>query len=732
MLAIIKISRSFGIKKIITTFSLAAIFLSGFFASQILSVKAAAQIPDPNSINIEGVVVDELTHNPIVGAKITFMYRDPIEVYIWCEETTGVCHNNCVEPLFQIGDYCYTIDREVTTDVNGYYIFENFDFCNLSSPRNWWGDLEFSADNYDKKVVADIDVACGQTITYNIQLTPQTPDPVILIPGILGSWQREVCETDPVTNLFGCKSEYVPDPILNTYDSLWQALINVGYQKNVNLFALGYNWRLDNNITAGLLKQKIANIKQITGKSKVDLVVHSMGGLVARAYIQGTDYADDVDQLIFLGTPQLGSPEAYLQYEAVEGFQAPEKYFAIPYFFTEALTNGYTNLVNYVREKVVALAQLLPNYDYLKKKEGENWVFRTYPTENYVQNTFLENLNSIAGVNLLKQRVRVTNIVSDYQTNGTITAIRTVADPDTTDNKWLHGYPENYDNTATDQGLEYGAGDGTVPMTSADGLPGVTKIICEGDPLHSSMPTECQRHVVQALTGKWPTEIFRANTVEKLLLIYVHSPVKFQVVDQNGQVTGTNFIDSSGLENIPESLFDEANGFVFIKNPINGEYKINVLGIDSGGVYGLSVDSINNSGEQQSLVHGTIATGEVQNYKINYDNTAVAPIVIEEIKTKINIDDIIKDVKNIAASGGFKQKNLDKILITQLNLAKRWEGKLAAVSKDWQKKIYQNLILTDVRVAENLLKVWLKTKKINQVSYDILMKDFNLFMQQYK
>ncbi len=713
MLAIIKTSRSFGIKKIVTTFALAAIFFSGFFASQILPVKALIFVPGA----IEGRVSEINTGQNL--ADIHLILWNKLDIATECSTSDNLPPYYC-----EVGR---PRGYQTYTDNNGYYIFSEIGF--------YFAEIELviESEYFEPQIIINPHSGLWyDPAVLNIQLTPKEPDPVILIPGILGSWQREVCETNPVTNLFGCNLEYVPDPILNTYDSLWQALINVGYQKNVNLFALGYNWRLDNNITAELLKQKIVEVKQITGKSKVDLVVHSMGGLVARAYIQGTDYADDVDQLIFLGTPQLGSPEAYLQYEAVEGFQAPEKYFAIPYFFTEALTNGYTNLVNYVREKVVALGQLLPNYDYLKRKEGENWFFRTYPTENYVQNIFLENLNSIAGVSLLKQRVRVTNIVSDYQTNGTITAIRTIADPNTIDNKWLHGYPENYDNTATDQGLEYGAGDGTVPMLSADGLPGVTKVVCEGDPIHRAMPTECQRHVVQALIGKWPTEIFRANTVEKLLLIYVHSPVKFQVIDQNGQVTGTNFTDSSGLENIPESLFDQANGFVFIKNPTNGEYKINVLGIDSGGAYGLSVDSINNSGEQQSLVHGTIATGEVQNYKINYDNNAVAPVVIEEIKTKITIDDIIKDVKNIAAENGFKQKNLDKILITQLNLAKRWEGKLAAANKNWQKNIYQNLILTDVRVAENLLRVWLKTKKINQVSYDILMKDFNLFMQQYK
>jgi pimeloyl-ACP methyl ester carboxylesterase len=597
----------------------------------------------------------------------------------------------------------------------------------LDARQNWWGDDSGPwAPNHQDRL--------GNEVLGNVLYDPwlgkenlpvASLEPVILVPGILGSWMRPVCEII-------CVPEYVPDPILNTYDSLWQALKKIGYQEHVNLFAFGYNWRLDNNITAELLKQKIAEVKQITGKNKVDLVTHSMGGLVARAYIQSAAYANDVDQLIFLGTPQLGSPKAYLQYEAVEGFEAREGYIAKIYFSGEALSNGYTSLVKYVQEKVPALGQLLPIYNYLKKQNGNNWVFRTYPTENYVQNTFLETLNLSAGVNLLKQRVKIYNIVSNYGDASTITSLRTVADPDPTDNKWIHGYPENFDNLATDQGLEYGAGDKTVPLSSTTGLPGITPIMCEGGPEHDNMPTECQRQVIQILTNKWPVEIFRANLIQKLLLIYVHSPVKFQVIDQNGQITGTNFSDNSGLENIPNSLFDEENGFVFLKNPGNGEYKINIIGIDNGGNYGLSVDVIDDIGGQQSLTEGTIAPGEVQNYKIDYDSASSAPVVIEEVRTEITIDDIIKDVKAVAASGGFKQKNLDKLLITQLNLAKRWEEKLVLVKKEWQKRIYQNLILIDLRVAENLLKVWLKTKRIDQLSYDLLINDFNLLIKQYK
>lgn len=60
-------------------------------------------------------------------------------------------------------------------------------------------------------------------------------------------------------------------------------------------------------IYAQTLKTNIDIIKIITNSSKVDLVTHSMGGLVARWYIQQSNYENDVRKLIMLGTPNHGA-----------------------------------------------------------------------------------------------------------------------------------------------------------------------------------------------------------------------------------------------------------------------------------------------------------------------------------------------------------------------------------------------------------------------------------------
>ncbi len=71
-----------------------------------------------------------------------------------------------------------------------------------------------------------------------------------------------------------------------------------------------YTPPVEANVT--FLKSAIVRAKQATNQPRVILVAHSMGGLVARAYIEGGSYEDDVSELFTLGTPHLGTPVDFL------------------------------------------------------------------------------------------------------------------------------------------------------------------------------------------------------------------------------------------------------------------------------------------------------------------------------------------------------------------------------------------------------------------------------------
>jgi len=63
---------------------------------------------------------------------------------------------------------------------------------------------------------------------------------------------------------------------------------------------------------AAILGEYIANVQKVTGAEKVDLLVHSMGGMISRYYLDRIMKTDNVAQLIILGTPMAGSACANL------------------------------------------------------------------------------------------------------------------------------------------------------------------------------------------------------------------------------------------------------------------------------------------------------------------------------------------------------------------------------------------------------------------------------------
>lgn len=89
---------------------------------------------------------------------------------------------------------------------------------------------------------------------------------------------------------------------------------SLGYEKGRNFFVYPYDWRKDIRETKESLDNLIETAKQQSGIQKVNIVAHSMGGLVARNYIADTEKAQKVNKLINLGVPHLGAVKALKAY----------------------------------------------------------------------------------------------------------------------------------------------------------------------------------------------------------------------------------------------------------------------------------------------------------------------------------------------------------------------------------------------------------------------------------
>lgn len=375
-------------------------------------------------------------------------------------------------------------------------------------------------------------------------------DPVVVIPGILGSMK----------NPFTGKWEL--DPILGVYHGLVDGLKAAGYEEGQTLFPFPYDWRRDNRETAADLGQKIDEILRICGCQKVDVVAHSMGGLVTRWYIQNIR-SDTIDQIIFLGTPHLGAPKAYLAWEAGEMGPAPENLLLEKMLALEALVNGHSNVVKYIHEKIISIQQLLPIFEYLTSyKVIDLYEYGRCAEGLFTCNPFLEELR---GQKL--ENGRAYNLIND----GASTYRAFIIGDQNQGPEWIHGKPLDYPKP---DGMVFGSGDGTVPVNSADEITDqIIKIQAE----HKDLPYYSQSEIMKILLNKGVPLVGRPPGI-KILLVSIKSPADITITDP----TGKSFGAGVGAEGNVYYSGEEDPEFMTIADPAEGEYEIILTGTGEG------------------------------------------------------------------------------------------------------------------------------------------------------
>lgn len=226
-------------------------------------------------------------------------------------------------------------------------------------------------------IISLVTFSTGSLTTAHAETIDEQPDPLILIPGLVGSelnawdnatqtvgsplwphlnfaksvgmYEDQVRATDILRDLFVLIDVYQPlidmltDPQQGGYTEYQIAgdptrLTSAGCdttQTSATLFIFPYDWRLSNARNAQLLDDYVSCVQTLHPNSKVDIMAHSMGGLVARRYVLDNTTTDAqgnpahaVDQFISVGVPWLGAGSALPALEKGSLFSwLPAQYF---------------------------------------------------------------------------------------------------------------------------------------------------------------------------------------------------------------------------------------------------------------------------------------------------------------------------------------------------------------------------------------------------------------------
>lgn len=479
----------------------------------------------------------------------------------------------------------------------------------VDARNNWWG-------HGSGPTVASNPGGTGQKIVGDILYDPwigkaPTHDPVILIPGILGTEMKKGSETlwlnlfrifdnpgdeflDPL-RLKDDASAFDPSVILGDTLRLkgipaiglsfdyFQGLIDEfelkGYQENTDLFVFPYDWRLPIETNSQKLKEKIDEILASRPGQKVDLVAHSMGGLLAKHYLFQHPDAK-VDALIYLGTPHLGAPKAAKALVFGDGFDIP-----------------FLNVL-----EMKKLAMNMPS------------VYQLLPSRSYI------GALGAYIYDLVEQKILGYGETKEYLVeNGGNSALADAGDAfhsapfDAFGPAGVKTYAVSGCNTPTmntivkrNEGeyyLGFSAGDGTVPLGSSDavGIPTANRFYVKKTN-HGKMPSEDGiRQLVANLaangqSGALPSRITQDKTACAVSgkYISVHSPVDIKIVDAFGNRAGR---EATGdiLNNIGGLSYETIGEEKFVFLPDGQTYTVTLTGTGNGTFHLRAAQVVNNA-----------------------------------------------------------------------------------------------------------------------------------------
>lgn len=448
--------------------------------------------------------------------------------------------------------------------------------------------------------------------------TGENCTPVVLVPGMLGSSSEKwsIYPKLPRERRPPASKLHIHDPRhpvlgykIAGFDELHENL-----SSTFDVIDCPWDWRLKIDQAAEeYLIPAIDEALKVSKTGKVHIVAHSTGGLVARAYLQSTAYGNrnDVDKLLFVATPHLGSVNPYYIWEGGD----PKSIDDITDNGLNSIANFYSNTIQnlweetygyhdwaFANKKVVkyfvqvwapSLLQLMYTGDFLNDAKLISLPWGTsYPTN---VNTRLKELNSDANIGDVMSSdgsggTKVHAGVIAGNNNASTVRLVNVKAPLTTCAECL--YEDGFPTSPYKNGVTWQAGDGTVPIESATYpvTQGWAESVTPDNSTaeHASLIKYNINAIRKFLTGQAASAqspAMRAfmepgSSPVSSFSVASNGPVRFLITDPQGRRAGIAPSTGDAVEEIPAAdiLFDIGQGEIGFENAAEGEYTITYFG----------------------------------------------------------------------------------------------------------------------------------------------------------
>lgn len=534
----------------------------------------------------------------------------------------------------------------------------------------------------------------------NLACTGQAciPDkiPIVIIPGLMASWNQEAILHNKTVSYNDWKLlSFVKD-----YGGLIETLKTINYQENTNLFLFTYDWRQSiektTNDLNSYLQAKIWNSKP---NQKINLVGHSLGGLVARIFAQKN--TNKVNKIISVGSPHLGAVQVYKPLEAGEIDRAntflwlAEK--IILMLNKSTLESDRITITN----KFPVAKDLFPTFNFLKNSQGNEISIDSLTIKNSFLTSYNQTLSEIFPL--------FTAIFGEKDKN---TLAGFIVEPQNSLDQLLGNYSDGKPKESYSD-----LGDYLILSKSASQDTDSEKLYFDHEEIITKK--EAIGKILKTLNINFTNDQIsegQKTIISPSLIFMIKSPATMEVVF-NGQT------------------YPEQEGIIFIENVQSGDYQLKVKGIEKG-QYTVMVGQIGKKKDLWNEIKGEITgnppASQTDNYNIKFDNNFPKPIN----NSSSLLDEIISDLNsfnsyNIAAVGYMRndlkqakkylENNDLKKLKSVLLLA---HSRLMIISNKINDENGKNIVSSVFEKLENLFISSLQDYSLDQKTISAIITQF--------